>query len=124
MGGTDTVPYQGMVLRYPTEAPPLPSTVKSSAYVAFDVDDSVTGAAGPLPLRSVHVLTLQAHPEFNVAVTQNELSAIHAANEMDDALFKRAYEQAAAPNDGLETARALLTMLGVEPSTSDQSLDG
>lgn len=123
LGSTEKAKVQGLALRYTTEAPPLPSSAKTSSYIAFDVDDSVTSASGPLPIRSVHVLTLQGHPEFNTAVTKDELTALHKAQKLDDAIYSEAFERASAEQDGLETARMLLAMLGVEPATAVESLD-
>lgn len=123
VGSSDKVKVQGLALCYPTEAPPLPSSVKTSSYIAFDVDDSVTSASGPMPIRNVHVMTLQGHPEFNTAVTENELTALHKDQKLDENAFAAAFKRASEEQDGLETARMLLAMLGVEPALAEEELN-
>ncbi|WFD44621.1 GMP synthase (glutamine-hydrolyzing) [Malassezia psittaci] len=122
VGSSEQVPIQGLALRYATEAPPLPSSVKTSSYIAFDVEDSTTSASGPLAIRHLHVFTLQGHPEFNTAVAQTELTALHECQQMDEATYRAAYKRAGAEQDGLETARMILAMLGVEPALAEENL--
>ncbi|WFC96643.1 GMP synthase (glutamine-hydrolyzing) [Malassezia brasiliensis] len=122
VGSSEKAKIQGLALRYPTEAPPLPSSVKTSSYIAFDVDDSTTSASGPLPIRNLHVFTLQGHPEFNTAVTENELTALHNGQVLDEATYAAAFGRASEEQDGLETARMLLAMLGVEPALAQEEI--
>ena len=122
IGSSEKAKIQGLALRYPTEAPPLPSAVKTSSYIAFDVDDSTTSASGPLPIRNLHVITLQGHPEFNTAVTENELTALHKGQVLDETTFAGAFGRASEEQDGLETARMLLAMLGVEPALAQEEI--
>jgi GMP synthase-like glutamine amidotransferase len=56
---------QGVAVRYPTDAPPLPSIAGTSSYMAFDVSDFQSDSSGPLPVRSAQVLSVQGHPEFD-----------------------------------------------------------
>ena len=71
LASTDISPIQSLILKYPTEAPPLASTAQTSAYMAFDIEDSETASSGPHPLRSLHVLTFQGHPEFDREIVEN-----------------------------------------------------
>ena len=119
LGGNEKCPIQGLTLHYPTEAPPLPSSVKTSTYVAFDVEDNVTGASGPMPVRSVHVLTLQGHPEYNASVMQDVLSFVHASGLINEKEFHDGQVRANEKQQNLETAKILLGMLGMEPATVD-----
>ncbi|WFD30450.1 GMP synthase (glutamine-hydrolyzing) [Malassezia sp. CBS 17886] len=123
LGSNAQTPIQGMVLRYPSEAPPMPSVVNTSSYIAFDVDDSVTGAAGPSPIRNAHIVTLQGHPEFTTGVTLAELEGAYAAGCIDDAALRDGRAHADKMQNGLETGRMLLGMLGIEPATADVPLD-
>lgn len=119
LGYSEACPIQGMALQYPSEAPPLPSAVKGSAYVAFDVDDATTGSAGPLPIRRVHVLTLQGHPDYNTRVTRDLLRALRDGQVIDQKAYEDAALTVARSHDGHAIAKMLLAMLGVEPATGE-----
>ena len=119
LGGNEKCPIQGLTLRYPTEAPPLPSSVKSSSYVAFDVEDVVTGASGPMPVRSAHVLTLQGHPEYNAAVMRDLLSHLRETGTVNETDYESALSSINEEQRNLDTAKILLAMLGMEPATAE-----
>lgn len=123
LGGNDSTPIQGLALRYPSEAPPVPSSVKTSSFVVFDVDDMVTNASGPMPVRGVHVLTLQGHPEFNNPVAQDVIRALASEGVINDTVCKQALEDATLPHQGLECGKIMLGMLGIEPATVEVDLE-
>ena len=123
LGSTKACSIQGLVLRYATEAPPLPSSVGTSSYVAFDIEDIATPSSGPFPIRSAHILTLQAHPEFNIEVAKMVIQDLRKADRISEEVASAALERAALSHDGTETGRLLLAMLGVEPATVDVPLE-
>lgn len=75
LASTEKTKVQAFIRRYPTEAPPLPSTAETSAYMAFDVSDFQTDSSGPLPVRSAQILTLQGHPEFDQDIVETVVKA-------------------------------------------------
>lgn len=119
IASTSVSRIQALVLKYPTEAPPLPSTAQTSAYMAFDVEDSETASSGPNPLRSLHVLSVQGHPEFDREIVEN---IVHVRTEMGivtGTVRDTALANAKLPHDGLKLGRAILAMLGVEEARTD-----
>lgn len=75
LASTDKTKVQAFTRRYPTDAPPLPSTAGTSAYMAFDISDFQTDSSGPLPVRSAQILTLQGHPEFDEDIVETIVKA-------------------------------------------------
>ncbi|PWZ02225.1 hypothetical protein BCV70DRAFT_198500 [Testicularia cyperi] len=119
LASTERSPIQALVLKYPTEAPPLPSTAQTSAYMAFDVEDSETASSGPHPLRSLHVLTFQGHPEFDREIVENIIEVRTEMGIVTGSLREEALANAKKPHDGLKIGRAILAMLGVEEARTD-----
>lgn len=119
LGGNEKCPIQGLTLHYPTEAPPLPSSVKTSSYVAFDVEDIATGSSGPMPIRSAHVLTLQGHPEYNAPVMRDLLSQLRESGIINETEYEAALSSVHEGQRNLDTAKILLAMLGMEPATAE-----
>ncbi|WFD19626.1 GMP synthase (glutamine-hydrolyzing) [Malassezia caprae] len=122
LGGNETTEIQGLALRYPSEAPPLPSSVKTSSFVVFDVDDMVANAAGPMPVRGVHVLTLQGHPEYNKQVAQDLIRVLASEGVIDSCVGQKSLDDAAQPHQGLECGKIMLGMVGIEPATVEVDL--
>lgn len=85
LASTSKSPIQGFALRYPTEAPPLPSTAGTSEYTAFDISDFGTDSSGPMPARSAQVMTLQGHPEFDEEIVT---ALIFAKTEVSLSLWR------------------------------------
>ncbi|CBQ73116.1 conserved hypothetical protein [Sporisorium reilianum SRZ2] len=119
LASTTISPIQSLILRYPTEAPPLASTAQTSAYMAFDIEDSETASSGPHPLRSLHVLTFQGHPEFDREIVENIIAVRTEMGIVTGELRERSLENAKKPHDGLKLGRAILAMLGVEEARTD-----
>lgn len=119
LASTSISPIQSLILRYPTEAPPLASTAQTSAYMAFDIEDSETASSGPNPLRSLHVLTFQGHPEFDREIVENIIEVRTEMGIVTGELRERSLENAKKPHDGLKLGRAILAMLGVEEARTD-----
>ena len=109
-------------MRYPSEAPPLPASVKTSSFVVFDVDDMVTNASGPMPVRGVHVLTLQGHPEYNNQVAQDLIRVLASEVVIDQSVCQKSLEDATQSHQGLECGKIILAMVGVEPATVEVDL--
>ena len=122
LASSERTPVGGCSLHYPTEATPQPSITGANAYEDFDVDDTCTKAADPMPIRSVQVLTLQGHPEFDAATVQRELTVLHKAGQIDDKVFDTGMSAAAQPHDGMHLACIILGMLGVEPASGTEDL--
>ncbi|GAC93471.1 glutamine amidotransferase [Pseudozyma hubeiensis SY62] len=119
LASTEVSPIQSLILKYPTEAPPLPSTAQTSAYMAFDIEDSETASSGPHPLRSLHVLTFQGHPEFDREIVENIIEVRTEMGIVTGELRERSLVNAKKPHDGLKLGRAILAMLGVEEARTD-----
>ncbi|SNX84451.1 uncharacterized protein MEPE_03160 [Melanopsichium pennsylvanicum] len=119
LASTDISPIQSLILKYPTEAPPPASTAGTSAYMAFDIEDSETASSGPHPLRSLHVLTFQGHPEFDREFVESIIGIRAEKGIVTGELRERSLENAKKPHDGLKLGRAILTMLGVEEARTD-----
>lgn len=119
LASTEISPIQSLILRYPTEAPPLPSTAQTSAYMAFDIEDSGTASSGPHPLRSLHILTFQGHPEFDREFVEGIIHIRAEKGIVTGELKERSLENAKKPHDGLKLGRAILAMLGVEEARTD-----
>lgn len=118
LASTPKCKVQGLALRYMTEAPPLPGKAGTSAYMAFDVDDHIP-SSGPAPVRSLHILTTQGHPEFTP-----ELVALLASSktEMGTASAETIAEFTATankPHDGTAVGVIFLAMLGYEPARDE-----
>lgn len=123
LGSTSRCVVQGLALRYPTDAPPLPSAVSSSDYIAFDVS-SLEDSSGPAASRSLHILTLQGHPEFDEEIVT---TLIHARTEMgliEGDVREEGLERAVRQHDGIKLGRAVLAMLGVEAKKTEEGTVG
>lgn len=118
LGYTSRCAVQGLALRYPTDAPPLPSSAGGSSFIAFDVS-AQDDTSGPSPSRSLHVLTLQGHPEFDEEIVKLIIDARTEMGTIDGELREQGLERAAKPHDGLRLGAAVLVMLGVEPRRTE-----
>ncbi|EST05465.1 Glutamine amidotransferase [Kalmanozyma brasiliensis GHG001] len=119
LASTEISPIQSLILRYPTEAPPLASTAQASAYMAFDIEDSETASSGPNPLRSMHLLSFQGHPEFDREIVENIIEVRTEMGIVTGELREKSLVNAKKPHDGLKLGRAILAMLGVEEARTD-----
>ncbi|PWN50129.1 class I glutamine amidotransferase-like protein [Violaceomyces palustris] len=119
LGSTGKSPIQALALRYPTEAPPLASTASTSAYMAFDISDSGTSSSGPSPVRSLHVLTFQGHPEFNQEIVELILSVKTEMGQVTGEKLEEALSKASLAHDGTKLGRVILNMLGVEAARTE-----
>lgn len=118
VASTPKCKVQGLALRYATEAPPLPGKAGTSAYMAFDVDDHIP-SSGPAPVRSLHILTTQGHPDFTeetVGLLASSETEMGAASQETVAEFLRT---ASKPHDGKAVFVTFLTMLGYEPARDE-----
>ncbi|EPQ28649.1 uncharacterized protein PFL1_03952 [Pseudozyma flocculosa PF-1] len=120
LASTDISAVQGMAHRYPTEAPPLPSSAATSAYLAFDISDEGTSSSGPSPLRSCQILTFQGHPEFDAEIVELVLQVRTEKGVIDRQSSEKFLENAHKPHDGLRIGRLIWSMLGVEEARTDQ----
>ncbi len=82
--------------------------------MAFDIEDIDTASSGPNPLRSLHVLTFQGHPEFDREIVENIIEVRTQMGIVTGELRERSLENAKKPHDGLKLGRAILAMLGVK----------
>ncbi|KDN52922.1 class I glutamine amidotransferase-like protein [Tilletiaria anomala UBC 951] len=114
LASTARTPIQGIALRYPTECPPIPSVVNTSAYLAFDISDSGISSSGPLPARSLHVLTTQGHPEFNREIVELIMSVKTEMGAITGNLLEEGLQNAQKEHDGLRMGAIFLAMLGYE----------
>jgi len=96
--------------------------VKTSSFVVFDVDDMVANAAGPMPVRGVHVLTLQGHPEYNNQVAQDLIRVLASEGVIDSSDRQKSLDNATHPHQGLECGKCILGMVGIEPATVEVDL--
>ncbi|CAD6890698.1 unnamed protein product [Tilletia controversa] len=116
---TPKTPSQALALPYPTDAPPLPSTVSTSDFVAFDMDDSGTASSGPHPARKLHVLSLQGHPEFEGGIVRAILGVRTEMGVITEGEKEEAIERAGRPHDGRRLGVLILAMLGVEAAKDE-----
>ncbi|PWN41926.1 class I glutamine amidotransferase-like protein [Ceraceosorus guamensis] len=123
LGSTSRCSVQGLALRYPTDAPPLPSAVSSSDYIAFDIS-SVEDSSGPAPSRSLHILTLQGHPEFDAEIVETLIDARTEMGLIQGDLRREGLERAKREHDGARIGRAVLAMLGVEAKRTEEGTVG
>lgn len=120
LASTENTPVQGLVLRYVTEAPPLPSLAGTSAYVAFDVDDFCSKSAGPMPVRNAHILTFQGHPEFTKEIEVQQLQDMADKGLINADTASEASAKTSDNRDSIHVGTILLAMLGVEPASSTE----
>lgn len=123
LGYTSRCAIQGLALPYPTEAPPLPSAAGGSSFIAFDIN-AMDDTSGPSPARSLHVLTLQGHPEFDEEIVKLIIDARTEMGTIDGDLREQGLERAARAHDGRRLGAAVLTMLGVEPRRTESGTQG
>ncbi|CEH12496.1 Predicted glutamine synthetase [Ceraceosorus bombacis] len=123
LGSTSRCSLQGLALRYPTDAPPLPSAVSASEYIAFDIS-SVQDSSGPAPSRSLHILTLQGHPEFDAEIVETLIDARTEMGLIQGDLRSEGLQRAKRQHDGARIGRAVLAMLGVEAKRTEEGTVG
>ncbi|KAE8256449.1 hypothetical protein A4X13_0g2621 [Tilletia indica] len=115
---TDKTKHHAIGMCYPTEAPPLPSSVGTSAFVAFDMDDAAY-SSGPHPARKLHVLGLQGHPEFDAGIVKTIAAVRTEMGVITPADMEEALERADRPHDGRRLGVLLLAMLGIEAAKDE-----
>ena len=120
LASSEKSPVQGLVRRYVTEAPPLPSLAETSAFVAFDVDDFCTKSAGPMAVRSAHILTFQAHPEFTKEIEAQEIKSMADHGVIDTETASDATARTTDNHDAVRVGAIILAMLGVEPASANE----
>jgi GMP synthase-like glutamine amidotransferase len=120
IGSTARCEVQGLALPYPTDAPPLPSTAGGSAYIAFDVTGEATDSSGPAPARSLQVLTVQGHPEFDEEIVTTLIDARSEMGAISGPDRDEGLRRAPLPHDGKRIGAVILSMLGVEPKRTDE----
>lgn len=119
---TSNSPIQGLALRYPTDAPPLPSSAGTSAYMAFDISDSGTSSSGPSAQRNLHVLCLQGHPEFDEDIVKKVVDVREEKGILSKEFAKECRANAEKGHDGRKLGKAILATLGVEPARTEEGL--
>ena len=119
LASTDRTEVQALALKYPTEAPPLPSTAGGSAYLAFDVSDHTLSSSGPAPARSLHILSTQGHPEFNQDIVEKIMSVRSEMGVVQGELLEEGRKRAPRPHDGLRVGAVFLAMLGFQAAKDE-----
>ncbi len=119
LGFTERSPVQILALKYPTEAPPIPSTAGTSAFIPFDVSDSTISSSGASPLRALHILTTQGHPEFDAGIVELIMGVRSEMGVVEGELLKEGQERAPKPHDGLKVGAYFLAMLGYEEAKDE-----
>lgn len=118
LGSTPRCKVQGLALKYPTEAPPLPSSAGTSSYMAFDISDHIS-SSGPVPARSLHILTTQGHPEFTTSIVELIMGVRSEMGVIQGELLEEGKERAPKPHDGLKVGAVMLSMLGYEEAKDE-----
>ncbi|UZJ55045.1 hypothetical protein CBS101457_004365 [Exobasidium rhododendri] len=116
---TSKTSFQGLAVRYPTDAPPIPSTAGTSSYMAFDVSDFHSDSSGPLPVRSAQILSVQGHPEFDEGIVSTVVNVRTETGILTGSVSEEALRRAKLPHDGVRLGMNFLAMLGVEPRKTD-----
>jgi hypothetical protein len=97
LGWTDITDIQGMVIFEP-ESAPSSEDLKSDALC--------------VPLTSIHILTLQGHPELDVPIMRALIN--EEREELGEALYEDALRRVNDPTDGIDkVGRVVWGMLGV-----------
>ena len=113
LGSTDVSPVQGFVVPYDTPDSPDDSSIPSDA--------NTTAQALPLTPSSIHILTVQGHPEFTEDIVSKIIDVRELNGAMSAQVVQEGRRRAGLHHDGKGAiGHAIWCVIGLE-STEDNA---